>query len=83
MVRSTINFSSYQLCGYASPTTDPLVVQMLKGAQRLLATPVRKRSPLTLHHLTELSSRYSGPAATLQNHMLVTAMAVGFFGFFP
>lgn len=72
----------HQLCGVASPTSHSLVKQLLEGASRLLAHPIRKRAPLTIAHLAQLASRYTGLLASLEDLMITTAMSVGFFGFF-
>ncbi|KAL4552751.1 hypothetical protein Ndes2526B_g02663 [Nannochloris sp. 'desiccata'] len=72
----------HKMCGLPSPTTDEIVTQILEGAKRILARPIKKRAPLTTVHLQQLASRFRGAAANVQDHMLVTAMSVGFFGFF-
>ena len=68
--------------GLPSPTLNPLVQAVIHGAKRMLAQPVQKKEPLELGHVQTIVTRFAFAGAPLQDLMICTAIAVGFFGFF-
>ena len=69
------------MAGVEGPTDHPLVKTVCKAAQRILPAVLHRKQPLTVDHLRRLVGR-TADDCSLPQLMIITAILVGFFGFF-
>ena len=69
----------HKLSGYASPTTDPLVLEVVEGLKRKLGAKVHKKEPFKLQEIHKLVDM--GDLTSLTKVRNLSLMYTAFYGF--